>query len=125
MVSKLRGLFGIIILMMIISFALTHGQIKAGQKTVTRRLWKDNHAAKFKVGQRVIAYDKSPRNKGKPIGYLEITDKYREQLKDMPEADLCAEGGLWESKKEFIDLFGGNTELKVWVIRFKLISSFV
>ena len=39
----------------------------------------------------------------------------------MPEEDLVAEGGLWDSKEEFIELFGDPGE-KVVVVRFELVS---
>lgn len=45
---------------------------------------------------------------------------YQERLCDLPESDLEAEGGLWASKQEFIDLFGGNPNRIVWVVRFEL-----
>jgi hypothetical protein len=39
----------------------------------------------------------------------------------MPEGDVEAEGGMWESKREFIELFGGDPNLAVVVVRFELI----
>ena len=47
---------------------------------------------------------------------------YQERLCDMPESDLEAEGGLWASGQEFIDLFGGNPNRVVWVVRFELVQ---
>lgn len=42
------------------------------------------------------------------------------RLKDMPQSDLKAEGGLWSSLDEFINLFG-SPERVVWVVRFRLV----
>lgn len=36
----------------------------------------------------------------------------------MPESDLEAEGGLWATKEEFVELFGGDQEEVVAVVRF-------
>jgi hypothetical protein len=37
---------------------------------------------------------------------------------DMPESDLDAEGGLWATRQEFVDLFGGDPNREVAVVRF-------
>ena len=52
---------------MIISFGWTTPALLAGQKTVTRRYWNAKHAAKFKAGMQIDAWNTSPRNvKGNP-----------------------------------------------------------
>jgi len=108
---------------LIISFAWTTGALLDGLKTVTRRLWKDSHAEKFKAGQIVDAYDRLPRSGGHKVATIRLTcDPYKERLADMPDGDLILEGGLWEDKTDFIDGFGGDPELKVWVVRFELVK---
>ena len=39
----------------------------------------------------------------------------------MLESDLGAEGGLWASKAEFIEFFGGDASQMVSVIRFRFV----
>ena len=57
------------------------------------------------------------------IALLRLTQPiYQERLCDLPESDLEAEGGLWASGQEFIDLFGGNPNQIVWVVRFELVQ---
>ncbi len=56
-------------------------------KSVTRRVWKDSHAAKFirayENNQLVEALDKDARANGKRIGYLELVcEPYKEKLSD-------------------------------------------
>ena len=105
--------------MKIISFAWTSEALLKKKKTVTRRTWKNKYASQFKVGDRCVAYNKNPRLGGKPIAIIQITDIYKEKLKDMPVSDLKNEGGLWKTKKEFIELFD-SPEQVVWVIRFEV-----
>ena len=105
---------------MLISFAWTTKAIRDRTKFVTRRQWTPGYASRFHAGDLVDAYDKNPRNGGKPIDKIKLScDPYREALRDMPEADLALEGGLWADKKEFIEGFGGDPELVVWVVRFE------
>lgn len=78
---------------MIISFSWTTPALLAGAKTVTRRQWKDSHAAKFKKGDQVDAYDRLPRVGGKPVGTIRIQrDPYREPICLMPDTDYFNEG---------------------------------
>ena len=108
---------------MIISFAWTTLPLLTGDKTVTRRRWTKDYASRFHAGDLVDAYDRSPRAGGQKVATIRLTcDPYRERLADMPEEDLAAEGGLWESKEEFIELFGGSPEDEVTVIRFELVQ---
>lgn len=106
--------------MKIISFAWTTQALLDGKKTVTRRTWDGSYAERFQKGDVVSAYNKSPRNDGKKVAEIIITDIYKEWLSDMPESDLKEEGGLWASIDQFIEGFGGDKE--VWVIRFKVMS---
>ncbi len=106
--------------MKIISFARTTDALLAGLKTVTRRKWKDRHAKRYKIGEVCQAWDRSPMTRlGKKVAEIEIQALYKEWLHDMPESDVEAEGGLWESKDAFIADQGGDQEL--WVVRLKLL----
>ncbi len=86
-------------------------------------MWSDRHLRQWQKAwdeDRLVhdAWDKSPRAGGKHIGRFRLTCRpYREQLVDMPEEDIGLEGGLWESKAEFIRLFGGP-DLCPAVVRF-------
>jgi hypothetical protein len=109
--------------MKIISFAWTTEALLAGRKTVTRRRWAERHRRSFHSGDLVQAYDKVPFQGGKRVAILRLTcDPYLERLADMPAADVAAEGGLWQDKAEFIDLFGGDPDEVVTVVRFELVS---
>lgn len=80
---------------MIISFAHTTPALLAGRKTVTRRDWKPEHAAKFKPGMICDAWNYSPRVvKRNPhkVAEIEIVSVTRESTKDMPDSDYAAEG---------------------------------
>ena len=109
---------------MIISFARTTPALLNGCKTVTRRDWKDVHAAKFKEGDLVDAYDKSPRNGGHKVATIRIIrEPYQQHILDMSYEHFVREGGrmLWP---------GGITEFKImmgldkvyWVIEFELVE---
>lgn len=111
-----------------ISFTHTSDRLLIGQKTVTRRKWKDVTAKIFtryyQQGRLIDAYDKSPRNGGKCIAQIKLTQPpYKEKLADMPVSDLAAEGGMCQTVEEFIDTyFGGDRSSEIWVIRFEVIS---
>lgn len=113
---------------MIISFAWTTQALLEGRKTVTRRIWAPRTVASIKrafdEGRRIHeAWDKLPHAGGKRVGYIELTERPRiEHLRDMPESDLEAEGGLWATTQEFRDMFvhgATGTMLPPLVIRFK------
>jgi len=101
------------------------------QKTVTRRDWKESHASKFiKAFERATADGKKLRvpavNKGyhrggKQIGWAILRHApYKEKLKNMPQIDLVAEGGMCNSVKAFATkYFKGDLEKEVWVLGFK------
>lgn len=111
---------------MILSFAWTTDTLLAGRKTCTRRQWTTNYhrrwANAWDNGRRIHqAWNKSPRAGGRKVGDIELSCRpYRERLADMPERDLEAEGGLWASREEFVELFGGSPHLVVSVVRFIL-----
>lgn len=69
------------------------------------------------------AWNKMPLCRGaKKIADIRLTQlPYQERLTDMPQSDLEAEGGLWSSLDEYINLFG-SPDLVVWVVRFELAS---
>lgn len=79
-----------------ISFSWTSAALLAGQKTVTRRDWDAAYARRFVRGREVIAYDRLPRNGGKPIARLRLTDDARyEPDAAAPDSDWDAEGFRW------------------------------
>ena len=79
--------------MMIISFAHTTPALLAGRKTVTRRQWDDRYAARFREGDLVAAYDRSPRIGGRQVAVIRLTQApRREPLTEMPDADWEGEG---------------------------------
>jgi len=96
----------------------------AGRKTCTRRDWKrsyfDRWVAAWRRGDIThTAVNKCRRAGGWPIGTITLTcEPYLERLGDMPDADLEAEGGLWDSLDEFIELQGGDPDKELAVIRF-------
>jgi len=116
--------------MKIISYAWTTPAVKARRKGCTRREWDNVYAAKFHKGDLCQAYDKSPRNGGKPFGIVRLTeDPHKERCCDIPEEDWENEGfeylteigvtlhgsqpiEIWNSWKQSPEL--------IWVVRFEL-----
>lgn len=103
--------------------------MKAGIKTVTRRLWKpkvhDSVVKAFERGQRThqawtnCSFVKNAHC----MGFIELTQApYLEKLEDMPEIDIYHEGNLWSNKEEFIKVIGCNPETILSVVRFKFQS---
>lgn len=112
-----------------ISFGRTLPQLLSGNKSVTRRAWADSYGKafvnRFKEGKILYpAFDKDRRYGGKQIGLIRLTcPPYKERLGDMPAADLILEGFPELNRWEFMDrFFGGDWELKVWVVRFEFIG---
>ena len=66
------------------------------------------------------AYDRTPRIGGKKIGRFRLTARpYLERLRDMPDADLAAEGfPEFETIQEYIDFMQADPEEVFAVIRF-------
>lgn len=124
---------------MIITFAWTSAPLLAGRKTVTRREWSDNYAARFKKNMMVDAYDRQPRFKGKKIAVIQLThDPVLMANEDMPDSDYEAEGFAYlEGNRHLVPkafhMMPGETMLDrfnlwrygsfgfMWVIRFKLV----
>lgn len=77
----------------IISFAWTTPAIRAKRKTVTRRDWDMDYGPRFKKGDEITAYDRSPRAGGKPIARLILTDNARYEPDSFaPDSDYEGEG---------------------------------
>lgn len=115
--------------MMTISFAWTSPALVAGKKTVTRRDWKPEHARKFKRGDKVTAYNKSPRNGGKPIAVIELTaDPYLERTSKMTLESYQREGLTWLHSIGAVvppDLWWNawrDLDEELWVIEFELLE---
>ncbi len=124
--------------MRIISMAYTSEAFEAGRKTVTRRQWKEHYAQSFKAGEKLQAWDKSPRVKGaKRIGTIILTaEPVFERRCDTPDFDFEAEGFAYYSERllqphwahlpipkswsEF--QLWRRSELSEWVIRFQKID---
>ncbi|NES01714.1 MAG: hypothetical protein F6K22_02080 [Okeania sp. SIO2F4] len=113
-----------------ISFGKTLTELLSGNKTVTRRFWKDNYAQRFiddwnaRPGKFLYpALTKGYHVGGKRVGYIRLTHKpYQEKLVDMPSSELAAEGFPELSKQQFIGkFFEGDNQQIVWVIRFEFI----
>ena len=81
---------------MIISFGWTTPALLAGQKTVTRRAWAASHAAKFKAGMIIDAWNTSPRNVAKDphrVATIRLTqDPTLEYYDAAPPEDWHREG---------------------------------
>ncbi|NES64394.1 MAG: hypothetical protein F6K24_03540 [Okeania sp. SIO2D1] len=105
-----------------ISFAKTLPEFLANKKTCTRRQWKPRHVKKFNCGDLVVALDRDRRAHGKQIGLIRLTAIYQEQLSNMPDSDVAAEGFPELSKEEFIEqFFDGNALQMLTVVRFKMV----
>lgn len=111
--------------MAFISFGKTKKEYLSGTKTVTRRAWKISHEEQWQKywdeGNLVHdAWDKLPFCGGERMGNFKLTCRpYREQLIDMPEEDLLAEGGMCETRSEFYDFIDMYPSDYVTVVRFE------
>lgn len=117
----------------IISFAWTTPALLAHEKTVTRRAWKPQHAAKFHAGQLVDAWDKSPRYGGKKVAVIKLVqDPYQENSAAIPKEDFKAEGFDYllmnmtrgetaNHVDDIVDNWIRHPHL-LWVVRFELVS---
>lgn len=114
--------------MMVVSFAWTTASFIAGHKTCTRRQWTPEYAKRFKPRDVCQAYDKQPRFGGKRIGIFDINSLTWEDISDMPDSDLEAEGfkfmqerglKIWgkEPREAFDDWRDDGGWY--WVLRFK------
>ena len=106
-----------------ISFGQTLEQLYQG-KTCTRRVWSDRTAKTFinyyEQGVKVPAYNKDLRYGGEIIGWLTLTEKpVQQQLVEMTQADLKAEGFPNYTFDQFINEFFDGKNQTVWVICFE------
>jgi len=118
--------------MMTISFAWTTPALLAGVKTVTRRDWEPEYAARFKAGQLVAAYDRQPRYRGRQVAMIRLMQApYRQSTAEAPESDWEAEGfAFLESVGAKVD--GMRPKVlwrawhvfprEMWVVRFELVE---
>lgn len=79
-------------MMKVISFAWTTPALVAGHKTVTRRDWQHDYARRFVAGERVQAFNRSPRHGGAAVAIIEIVSCIYESEGEMPDADYAGEG---------------------------------
>ena len=130
--------------MKIIAFAHTTAALLAGVKTVTRRDWTADYAAKFQEGEIVQAWDRSPRVHGRRLGLIQLTSAPTfEPLTAMPTSDYADEGFEWMHRhpetlpktvwgKPFHSYMVGHpwfheaqqSDHRMWVIRYELIDVF-
>jgi len=119
--------------MKIISFAWTTPALLAGQKTCTRREWNKEYAQRFKKGDLIQAYNKNPRNGGKLVATIELTqDVYLEYSTVIPNSDWFAEGfeyltghGITLHGTKPVDIWRAwlaPPPSLLWVVRFKIHS---
>lgn len=116
-----------------ISFAWTTPALVAGEKTVTRRDWKDRYAESFRAGELLAAWDKQPRFKGaRKVAVIRLVGKPRKQTTALlPPTDWEKEG--FEFLTGIGATLGGRTPRQVWddwlanprelwVVRFELVE---
>ncbi len=117
--------------MKIISFAYTTDALLAGEKTVSRRYWTDNHANRFQPGELVQAWDKRPSFGGKKVAEIKIIAVYKENMVNAPDEDYEKEGFAYmlkngmkcageETTMAYWRAWKGTRE-DVWVVRFELV----
>ena len=98
--------------MKIISFAETTGALLAGRKTCTRREWASRHGRMFRGGDIIKAYNKSPRNGGKQVACIRLTQEaYPTGI--LADSDWEDEGFAYMTEQGQT-LFGGKTPAEVW-----------
>lgn len=117
---------------MLISFSWTSPALLAGAKTVTRRDWSESHAAKFRAGMLVDAWDRGPRTRlGRKIATIRLSGVYKKRSNEVPWADWYAEGFEWLSVKgtlndrrraEVIWYDWHKRPRDLYVVRFELIE---
>ena len=79
-----------------IVFAWTAPALLAGAKTVIRQPWTEKKARQFHVGSLATAYDRAPKQGGRPLALVCLTaDPVHERLAAIPDTDYDAEGWRW------------------------------
>ena len=117
----------------IISFKLTREALVDGEKTVTRRGWSGSYAEKFQAGEQCQAYNRNPRNGGRLIALIRLTQKPKlERMTTIPDTDFKAEGfayyegrpELWRFRDPPHEHFRKmqQTPEWAWVVRFELVE---
>lgn len=97
-----------------------------GTKTVTRRFWKKRRAVPGAIHQACLSFSGPGR---KPFALLRILEVYQERVKDIPDADVKAEG--YGSRQDYLNILWDIAGHKfrseiafigslVWVVRFKV-----
>lgn len=115
-----------------ISFSWTTPALVNGEKTVTRRDWKDSHASRFSQGDIVKAYDRRPDLGGRPVALIRLTHTpYRQSTERIPPMDWWGEGFAYlqsigkkvggKAPRELWDEWKDNP-VDVWVIRFDMVE---
>lgn len=115
---------------MIISFAWTTPALLAGAKTMTRREWSAEHAARFTVGMLVDAWDRSPRTgKGRKVATIRIMrEPRRESTFTISREDYRREGFTWlqdhgyHGQVEAVLRSWALEPREVWIVEFKLVE---
>jgi len=111
--------------MAIISYAQTTNEYLSGLKTETRRDWSSRQFMMWlnfwDTGNLIHdAWDKLPRAGGKFIGKFRLTDRpFLQQLKEMTQENLIAEGGMCKTVDDFCKFIGKSPEDWVTVITFQ------
>lgn len=126
--------------MKIISFAWTTPALLAGHKTVTRRDWDPDYARRFQPGERVQAFDRSPRHKGECVAIIQLTSITYEPPSLAPDSDYEAEGFAYLAEwpellpktgpfsdvrriyPEAFERWRRTSQRSEWVVRFKLVN---
>jgi len=116
----------------IISFAWTTPALRAGRKTCTRRDWNDAYAARFRPGELLAAYDRSPRYGGKQVAVIRLTAApKKESTAAAPASDYEAEGFAYLQERGLhVDGLEPKTLWRswhqqprmMWVVRFELVE---
>ena len=118
---------------MIVSFSKTTAALVARRKTVTRREWKDGHAARFKPGDVVDAWSASPHRGGKRVGKIRILSVTKEPTRLIPDSDWEAEGFAYMAERglnvekdrsceAFCRAWRQHPTLETYVIRFEVVE---
>ena len=118
--------------LMIISFAWTTPALLAGHKKRTRRDWTTEYAQKFHKGDQCYAYNRNPRNGGKPVAIIEhMADPYLQSTKKLMPVDYHLEGFMYlatygddAQKKRVEDIWVSwrSKPVELWVVDFKLVK---
>ena len=116
--------------MKIIAFSWTTPALLLGEKTCTRRDWNDDYARRFRAGELVTAYDRSPRVGSKAVGTIVLARApyYSDEL---PEEDFEREGfavltelGLKVNGSKPMDVWLSWKRYPEaqWIVRFALVD---